>query len=519
MLVKPDCYNFLYRAVSLVENISTITKNKNMSLEAFIKVFLINVYEYMGFDRLIVLKRKEKYIYEPLLSVIENELTNSNILIDIERFRWLKGFKSIQAVLYDDEFHNYLKSKQLISGLSNGKVFVKYLELGDEYLVILESCSTFTEIPIYLDMMTLDLMFHFLESFINLQQNFQSEISKYEEVKKNLIELANTIYGGKFISNNDLLISKIAGTDVNVLIEGETGTGKSSLAYHIHMSSSRKDKPFVVIDCGTIPKELFEVELFGYEKGAFTGAQSRKKGKLELAQGGTVFFDEIGDIPHDFQLKLLRLIQEKKFTRIGGIDEISLDARFIFATNKNLESLVRNGEFREDLYYRINVFKIKLPPLRDRSTSEKKFIMDTILKRLESRYNKKVKVNEDLLMIFDKYEWPGNIRELENVLEYAVVMCDSDTLSINHLPNWLIAKLNETEKVVNIPEKSKQVVHNIETYQDIMNLEIASIVQALIRARFNITKAASILGMSRRQVEYRIKKYNIFDRIRIQDYL
>lgn len=519
MAMSYSCHNFLYRAMSLVENISKTAKRKNNSLESFLKIFLINVYEYMGFDRIHVFRRKENDSFYSILSIIENQLAYLNVSVDVRRFKGIKSFKGVQMLFYEDELLSYLKLKQLIKASPQGKVFIKYLELDDEYIVIFESYSIFTEIPIYMDIMILEIMFKFLEGFVDLRQNFQTEIDKYEEEKNNLIELVNTLYGDKFIANNDLLISKVATTDVNVLLEGETGTGKSSLAYHIHNISHRKDKPFVVIDCSTIPKELFEVELFGYERGAFTGAQSRKKGKLELAQGGTVFFDEIGDIPHDFQLKLLRLIQEKTFTKVGGIEEIPLDVRFIFATNKNLEDLVRKGEFREDLYYRITVFKLRLPPFRDRSMSEKKLIIDTILSKLERKYSKRVKITPEVLKVFERYNWPGNIRELENVLEYAVIMCDTDTLCVNHLPTWLVTKVINKDMDFHNSEKTKEQGSYISTYKELQNFEIESIIHALISSKFNVTKAASILGLTRRQLEYRIEKYKIFDKIKMRNVL
>lgn len=223
-------------------------------------------------------------------------------------------------------------------------------------------------------------------------------------------------------------IQMIADNDVSVLITGETGTGKSLAASLIHESSNRRDKEFITIECASIPKELLESELFGYEKGAFTGAAQTKKGRMEIANGGTLFLDEIGDMPLDLQAKILRAIQEKEITRVGGTAVIPVDIRIIAATNRNLQSMIQNGQFREDLYYRLNVVPVRMPSLKERLDDLPELINDLIQKICKRLQCKVKQIHPAVLEKAANYPWPGNIRELENTLERSLIFADGEEL-------------------------------------------------------------------------------------------
>src|SRR5262245_1098830 len=231
------------------------------------------------------------------------------------------------------------------------------------------------------------------------------------------------------------VLERVADTPTTVLITGESGTGKELVARALHEHSSRKDKPFIKVNCAAIPKELIESELFGYERGAFTGAVSSKPGRFELAGGGTLFLDEIGEIPIEMQVKLLRALQESEFERVGGIKTIRVDVRLVAATNRDLKKLIAGGTFREDLFYRLNVVPMRLPALRER-TGDIPLLVDFFLGKFNERLKKSVAGAEpDALDVLSNYPWPGNIRELENVIERAVLFCDAQKLRAHDLPH------------------------------------------------------------------------------------
>ena len=229
------------------------------------------------------------------------------------------------------------------------------------------------------------------------------------------------------------IVKKVAPTNSTVLIHGESGTGKELFAKSIHYNSPRKSKPFFAINCAAIPETLLESELFGYEKGAFTGAVARHTGLFEQANGSTLFLDEIGDLSHSTQAKLLRVLQEKEVRRIGGSETIKLDVRIIAATNKKLEKEIEDGKFREDLYYRLNVIAFALPPLRDRVT-DIPLLIEHFLKKLDNAHQEKKTITDDVLQCFMHYLWPGNVRQLESVLERSYILCDTGTITMEHVP-------------------------------------------------------------------------------------
>jgi len=291
------------------------------------------------------------------------------------------------------------------------------------------------------------------------------------------------------------LIRRVSKTDANILILGESGTGKELVARAIHYSSLRSGKPFISIDCTTIPGELMESELFGYEKGAFTGAVERKIGLIEMAQGGTLFLDEIGDLDYALEKKLLRFLQEKEIHRLGGKGKISVDVRVLSATNRDIESEVDKGDFRADLYYRLNVITIHIPALRERK-EDIPLLAGHCLNRFAHKYRKSLRgFDQDFLTALKNHDWPGNVRELENTIERAVILCPHDTIAGDYLP----AKLRtgaEPDRIdeLNLPEMEKR-----------------TITKALDKSSWNQSRAAQLLGISRKQLRTRMKNLGLVD--------
>lgn len=293
-------------------------------------------------------------------------------------------------------------------------------------------------------------------------------------------------------------IRKAALTDSNVLITGESGTGKELVARAIHNLSERKDNTFIVLNCSAIPDSLLESELFGFEKGAFTGANYTKKGLIEWADRGTAFFDEIGDVSPLFQTKILRVIQEGEFIRIGGSQPIKVDVRFIAATNKDLQKLCREGVFREDLFYRLNVINIELPPLRNRKEDIPSLTDFFIKKHSSKRKDLNIKgITEEALDVLMNYSFPGNVRELENIIERAIAFTSSPEITVKDLPQYLL-KTSQQKKPA--PGNLRETVENFEK---------ELIWSALQKSKGNITKAAEILGIHRQQLQRKLRQFKI----------
>lgn len=291
------------------------------------------------------------------------------------------------------------------------------------------------------------------------------------------------------------LILDIAPTDATVLIQGESGSGKELVARAIHLHSRRKDKPFIVVNCSAYPQTLLESELFGHEKGAFTGATHRKLGRFELADKGTLFLDEIGEIPLMSQVKLLRFLQFQKFERSGAMETIEVDIRVIAATNKDLKKEVENGNFREDLYYRLNVIPINIPPLRVRR-NDISLIVEHFLKRLNSRGNKKIKgISSEAMNILMRYSWPGNVRELENIIEHAFILTKDEFISGQSLPLDIYSIVNKEQKISSFQEN-----------------EIKFLAGVLEEYKWNKLQVAKKLNISRSTLYAKLKKYNIHSR-------
>lgn len=292
-------------------------------------------------------------------------------------------------------------------------------------------------------------------------------------------------------------IEQAAGTDIPILITGETGTGKDLVAQAIHNKSQRKEGPFVPVHIGALPSDLIGSELFGYEKGAFTGALDRKEGKFEQGNGGTVFLDEIGTIDEKMQISLLRLLEQKRFHRLGGSTLLDVDVRLVAATNENLTEMVEQGKFREDLYFRLDVFRIALPPLRDRA-GDLKLLVDVFVSTFAQEFEKKISgLDPAFLQFIEGYDWPGNIRELKHIVQRAVLVCEGDTLLADHLP----------PRFRKVEQPQNRVYFDVGTPLD--DIEREMIVRTLEMTDNNRKEAAELLGISRRSLYNKLKKHHI----------
>ncbi|MDD3617777.1 MAG: sigma 54-interacting transcriptional regulator [Desulfobulbaceae bacterium] len=293
------------------------------------------------------------------------------------------------------------------------------------------------------------------------------------------------------------MVHRVADSNATVLLRGESGTGKTLVAKALHANSSRRNGPFVVVNCAALPESLLESELFGHEKGAFTGAVSKKIGRFEQARKGTLFLDEISEINPSVQVKLLNVIQERTFQRLGGSEVLKTDIRLVAATNRDLEKAVENGLFREDLYYRLNVFPIYLPPLRERRT-DILLLAEYFLEKFRRENNKRIeRISTSAIDLLMQYHWPGNVRELQNCMERAVLICDENTIKSIHLP----PTLQSSESVAT--DKPLSLAAAVENY------ERELIIDALKKNKGNQTRAARYLNTSLRIINYKIHNYNI----------
>jgi two-component system NtrC family response regulator len=296
------------------------------------------------------------------------------------------------------------------------------------------------------------------------------------------------------------LASRAAQSDATVLIRGETGTGKELLARAIHQNSRRRQQAFITINCGAIPRDLLESELFGYRKGSFTGAVGNKPGKVEMADGGTLFLDEIGELPTELQVKLLRLLQEGELDKVGASQASKVDVRVIAATHRNLRSMIDDGGFRQDLYYRLAVITLELPPLRERADDIPELVQNLFLKIKARQGRPDLKLNASLLPYFCGYSWPGNVRELENVVERLIVLTTGDEITLADLPDFLRAERPVLEALnLALPP------HGI----SLEGVEKELIVRALEKFDWNQTQAARYLDISRRTLIYRMEKFGL----------
>jgi two-component system NtrC family response regulator len=338
-------------------------------------------------------------------------------------------------------------------------------------------------------------------------------ISMYQVVKENrrLRDAVESQYRfgniiGKSKKMRDIFdtIQKVAPSGATVLIEGESGTGKELVARSIHFNGPRREKPFVAVNCSALAESLLESELFGHEKGAFTGAVATKKGRFELADGGTLFLDEIGELSQNLQVKMLRVLQEKAFERVGGVRSISVDIRIIAATNKDLLQEMKAGRFREDLFYRLNVVHISLPPLKARK-EDIHLLVNHFIKKYASERESAVPVtgvDQEVDRLFYDYSWPGNIRELENVIERVMILCPGEIIRISELPKGFKNNVYNTLHLEGIPADAK-------LYDTLAEIEKTMILRALKISNNVQSHAADLLGIGKSGLNQKIKKYNL----------
>jgi len=366
---------------------------------------------------------------------------------------------------------------------------------------------------------------HFCQAFVSLHPRQQTH-------DKGQALLRLLVGKGKGIQEVRRLIGQVAETDANVLILGESGTGKEVVARAIHELSARSSGPFVPINCGAIPAELLESELFGHEKGAFTGAIAARRGRFELAQGGTLFLDEIGDMPMPMQVKLLRVLQERLFDRVGGGKPIQADVRIIAATHRDLEALIRTQSFREDLYYRLNVFPIETPPLRDR-IDDIPLLLQELLGRHAEQHSSLIRLTQRAMESLMQYPWPGNVRELSNLLERLLILYPNQIVDVADLPSRYrllpceprderLSEMDERDALAAVfqdPPELDQALASARTMQlpeegvnlkeMLADLEVELIRQALESQDGVVARAADLLGMRRTTLVEKMKKYGM----------
>lgn len=345
------------------------------------------------------------------------------------------------------------------------------------------------------------------QAVASIREQLAEHESLVEENRRLRKQLGNQYHPSSIIGNCSNMravydqIAQVADSGATVLIRGESGTGKELVARAIHFGSSKKNTPFIAVNCAALPEQLIESELFGHEKGAFTGAAAERKGRFELANGGTLFLDEIGDIAPSVQIRLLRVLQEKTFERVGGANPISVNVRVIAATSRDLEQALEEGTFREDLYYRLNVFPIILPPLRSRR-SDIVLLADHFLHKFNESYQKKIKrISTTAINMMMSYHWPGNVRELENCIERSVLTTSDDVIHGYSLPPSL--QTSELTHTASIPEEGANLKTMIQSY------EREIIVDTLKKHRGNAAAAARTLHTTQRIINYRIGQLGI----------
>lgn len=329
------------------------------------------------------------------------------------------------------------------------------------------------------------------------KQSVISENIKLRQELKGKYKFNNIVYSSSAMEAMLEAAMQVADSQATVLLRGESGTGKELVASAIHYASPRNEKPFIKVACASLPENLLESELFGYEKGAFTGASDRRAGRFELASGGTIFLDEIGDLTPPTQVKLLRVLQEKEFERLGGTSTIKIDVRVICATHRNLEKMVKEDKFREDLFYRINVFPIYLPAMRERK-EDIPLLADFFIDKFSKENKKKIRgISRAALDVLMAYDWPGNVRELENIIERAIVLCKKELISPLELPANL-----KTKEEIELPTAGASLP------EIVASIERQRIEEALAKHKTQ-RKAAKALGITERMLGYKIKNYEI----------
>jgi len=377
------------------------------------------------------------------------------------------------------------------------------MKLRGEVLGVLSADRIFGErVSLEEDLRVLEIVAGTIAHSVRLYHTYLGEKDRSESLRGELrarYSLPNMIGDSDKMQEVFRMVSKVATSQATVLLRGESGTGKELIAHALHYQGARPKGPFVAINCAALPENLLEAELFGYEKGAFTGAVAHKPGRFELARGGTIFLDEVGDVSPALQAKLLRVLQEHTFERLGATKTLTTDARVISATNRDLEQMSRGGEFREDLYWRLNVVPIFLPALRERR-EDLPVLIEHFLARFCAANDRHLTLSKDALRQMLGYPWPGNIRELENTIQRLVVLADDDEITVSDLPMHILVREPEPDTTDMTLEEEVEV------------LERRRITAALRQTGYVQAKAARILGISARQLGYKVQKYDLESR-------
>lgn len=444
---------------------------------------------------------------EICLSILEH-LDEAVLVIDTDKvIRYInqayeKQFHANKSKLIGRKLTEFETNSTIVKSLEDAKLYRHEIDFLDSLKIDTVGIS----FPIYKDEKVVGAVAVFTDTLSYVE--LASKLQRTEEMNQYLMEQLENPAAEKsareFITVDPAMkyiigmMLKVAKKDVTVLIRGESGTGKEVAAKMIHDASSRSEGPYVKVNCAAIPDNLLESELFGYTGGAFTGARKEgKPGKFELAQHGTIFLDEIGDMDMNMQVKLLRVLQEKELERVGGTKTIKLDIRVIAATNRNLEKLIEEGKFRQDLYYRLNVIEVKIPPLRERK-DDIPVLTHYFVKQMAGS---EVHISPRTSRILNTYDWPGNVRELQNVLEHACIMrTEEDLIDSSSLPEYLRPKEHPIKKI--------EEVSNYNIREMICELE-KELIQEAVKKFPNKTKAIEELGISRRSFYEKIKRYNI----------
>lgn len=365
------------------------------------------------------------------------------------------------------------------------------------------------------DIRFLTVLATLIAQFVTLHREIEKKEAKLIEENESLKAKLHQVHGGHFIIGHSKpmqdvfsIIDKISSSQVTALLLGESGTGKELVARAIHEGGIRKNKAFIKVNCAALPETLLESELFGHEKGAFTGAHTSRPGRFELADNGTIFLDEIGEMPLSLQSKMLRVLQEKEFERLGGSKTFTVDIRIVAATNVSLEDAVARGEFRADLYYRLNVVPVLLPPLRERE-DDIPLLFNHFLTQSNERNGRKLMITSDLLDFLVSYSWPGNVREMQNLVERMVILAEGDRLGVADLPpNIYGQEPLRPQKSVEVIGKT-EVITQQSSPMSLHDIERTEIEAALRRNGWVQVRAARELGLTERQIGYRIKKYGL----------
>jgi Nif-specific regulatory protein len=411
-------------------------------------------------------------------------------------------------------FLNRTGARSLISKMKMSFLGVPVLVNGEPVGVLTVDRLFGPEVSFEEDIRVLTVLSTLISQFLTLHTAIRKKEEKLIEENRSLKARLHSLHDGHFIIGHSKpmqevfsIITKIAKSSVTALLLGESGTGKELVARAIHEAGNRKDKPFVKVNCAALPETLLESELFGHEKGAFTGAHAIRAGRFERADQGTIFLDEIGEMPLGLQAKMLRVLQEKQFERIGGSKTFDVDVRIVAATNVSLEKAVAAGQFRADLYYRLNVVPIILPPLRDRK-EDIPLLFNHFLRMSNERNSKKLGLTPELLDFLVTYSWPGNVREMQNLVERMVILSEGERLTLADLTPDIISSVHgqAEERTVQISENALSRTRERLSLHDIERAEVEA---ALKRHGWVQVRAARELGLTQRQIGYRIRKYNL----------